>query len=136
MLFRSLLWFRSPWSHSLWLCRPNSWRASLKSPTGSHHSQAVLRAHCSYPKTTQMLISGAFRMRSYRCQYIFDQRLIHHTDLRFCRPDSGAATILIGRGEYHEVVNVSRKAPLTLLVRRNPLLCISRYLTLMNSRGN
>ncbi|TCD59888.1 hypothetical protein EIP91_011255 [Steccherinum ochraceum] len=30
-------------------------------------------------------------------------------------PHTGAATILIGEGEYHETVNVTRKAPITLL---------------------
>lgn len=32
------------------------------------------------------------------------------------REEGKAATILIGEGEYHETVNVTRKAPLTLLV--------------------
>ena len=33
------------------------------------------------------------------------------------RPQHGAATILIGAGEYHETVNVTRSDPVTLLVR-------------------
>lgn len=36
-----------------------------------------------------------------------------------CSPDSGSAVILIGAGEYEELVNVTRTGPLTLLVR-NP----------------
>jgi len=32
------------------------------------------------------------------------------------RPETGSAIILIGAGEYHEMVNVTRSAPLTLLV--------------------
>lgn len=35
------------------------------------------------------------------------------------------ATILIGAGEYHETLNVTRKAPLTLLVRIAPALSTS-----------
>lgn len=31
-------------------------------------------------------------------------------------PPTGRATILIGAGEYHESVNVTRTSPLTLLV--------------------
>ena len=33
------------------------------------------------------------------------------------RPEDGAATILIGAGDYHETVNVTRPGPVTLLVR-------------------
>lgn len=36
------------------------------------------------------------------------------------RPETGNATILIGAGEYEELVNVTRTAPLTLLVRAFP----------------
>jgi hypothetical protein len=37
------------------------------------------------------------------------------------RPEGKAATLLIGAGDYHEKVNVTRKAPLTMLVRSKPL---------------
>ena len=37
------------------------------------------------------------------------------------RPDEGQAYILIGEGEYHELVNVTRPGPLTLLV--GPDIC-------------
>lgn len=33
------------------------------------------------------------------------------------RPELGSATILIAEGEYQETVNVTRKGPLTMLVR-------------------
>ena len=32
-------------------------------------------------------------------------------------PEQGQAFILIGEGEYHETVNITRSGPLTLLVR-------------------
>lgn len=38
-----------------------------------------------------------------------------------CSPNTGSATILIGAGEYHETINVTRTGPLTLLAsRRRP----------------
>lgn len=33
------------------------------------------------------------------------------------RPHTGSAVILVGEGEYHETVNITREAPITLLVR-------------------
>ncbi|KAI8986175.1 pectin lyase-like protein [Trametes punicea] len=35
-------------------------------------------------------------------------------------PEKGAATVLIGAGEYHETVNITRKDPLTLLGQLDP----------------
>lgn len=41
--------------------------------------------------------------------------------LKFLRsPEFGSATILIAEGEYNETVNVTRKGPLTMLVRFIP----------------
>jgi hypothetical protein len=34
----------------------------------------------------------------------------------FVRPLDGPAVILIGEGEYHETINITRKGPVTLLV--------------------
>lgn len=39
----------------------------------------------------------------------------YHTLLTYPSPEGKAAHILIGAGDYHETVNITRKAPLTLL---------------------
>ena len=44
------------------------------------------------------------------------------------RPDEGQAYILIGEGEYHELVNVTRSGPLTLLVGPEIHYCINEQL--------
>ncbi|KAH0586491.1 hypothetical protein H2248_007723 [Termitomyces sp. 'cryptogamus'] len=51
-------------------------------------------------------------------------------------PPTGYATILIGEGEYHETINVTRTAPLTLMVSASSIIGLlnSTYMYLMQGQ--
>ena len=65
-----------------------------------------------------MHIFRVFRKPSIHCKWF--PRFVKWgiIDLEYVdRPPTGDATILVGEGEYHETINVTRMDPITLLVR-------------------
>ncbi len=112
----SSLSFRASSSHRL-RYRLHSYLVSFRNRRTHRLCSAVLMTHCMCPKPTLPRSSLACRKPFCRCEFSLQcSTPVHRSLTSIYRPDRGDAVILVGEGEYHETINVTRKGPLTLLV--------------------